>query len=444
MPFERFCRAAFEQAASLAPVHNVARDLLVAQLRADAETQLGPQLAATAIAAFEKLPLIHGGPHRCFVLDERVLSSLLVGDCIAKAGGAGALIWYGDTTVSLRSKGRRGPGWFTVGGERIAIFDVPSRYHDIPIASDRLAPRFNPAFVRALAGTPLENGLQRAGTAIETIPATTFADAIRILNGEIWKEISGAVPLLQLDTGSIACLIAEHLKENSSPIRQILLDRQSRVAWLALVAGLQYGPVQEFISWNTDFFWLVEGGRRYALACSDTTLVPPQSSGVTPIKLEAQPLIDALVAGRLFPNLYLTHLALLWLPRILMTGGAYQISYDALPRPRLARGIATGEAQPMPLATVQDPTSILTYGALDLQHPAVEAALSDIRERRRWSAEALLPVTTRALMGDLAVLKNSSRWKRHSTARLSDSPVTSAPTSQQGTLVFSSTQEEQV
>lgn len=251
--------------------------------------------------------LFHSGPHLRLLTEPRTFNALMYAALVAQISKNDVVIWYQDSTTSLEQRPRCGPGWLESKQHQIWLFDIARKSNcRTPTLTNAEAVRLSPELHRLQPDTPISNILKRTLDHLTSTEWRSYADALQDINSYLWQQTFGrhGLRLLQIDTRFTARLVARHCLTSTSLIFKLLFEEPLRNLCKKEIERLSASELEEFVNWNTDWFWFVEGNRRFALILQNGRLYRSGDEGDYICSFEPEALAQKLQSGELIPNLF--------------------------------------------------------------------------------------------------------------------------------------------
>lgn len=398
------------------PIAVAARGILRSRLQIRAGSILPSEKVAAVMTAFDSTAVVQAGVHSQLLLDPISFNAFLLGWLGAVEARLPGFFVFTGTTVTMETVGKEGPGWLDLGDRQINLFGMGR--HKLcrqsvcgagPVtlnqaALEEAAPHFEsagwPDVLLAQAGRSLGNA----------------ADAMAELNGRLvahWDDVEAAPPVF-FDDRHAALVLAQHLEDPDGLLTRLLTDPVRRARLDAALAEAATGPYGRFLPDGTTHFWGVREKRVRKLAVVAGRLMEPERPHGVIVPLERDALRDALLTGRLLPNLFLLFMVMAILPRVRVLGGLRQIGYVPVYQSVLLEVLDRSRADESELAA-ELTTCESAWGMRVIEGPgpireapenAAPGRLLD-RLRKRYSDVSLAEATD-----SLRLLRESGRWRR--------------------------------
>ncbi|HEX8339195.1 MAG TPA: hypothetical protein VF621_20910 [Pyrinomonadaceae bacterium] len=291
--------------------------------------------ADEALRQFERCPVLQTADHSELLLDPHSFHTNLLYHVGARATGNRFLFVNAASTVTFETWRAHGPGWLNVRGARVNVFGLsrrsltgtsvcaapgPFRFR---LAVDKDAHTLNDAesaYLEELRGL-------LGGREYESAPAA-FAAVNGIMWGS-WGDARSTTPVIT-DDRLTASLVARHLADGQSLLGRMLFTHDVRARLEGELARIASGAGRWALPSTTQHFWGVRDGRIRPLRVADGELREVGAREGFRLTFEREAVARALVAGRLYPNLFIGFLALSTLPRVRVLGGHRQFTYVPL------------------------------------------------------------------------------------------------------------------
>jgi hypothetical protein len=344
------------------------------------------------INAFESeianFPVIQTGPHLHLLIEPDAFYTHLFSLLGLKARNSRSYLSYACSTVKFVERGRKGPGWLTLGGRAINVFGL-SRSGMIPYS---ILARNGGYEFRLLDADRNRDASSLVAELAEQLPVGAFpsaAEAILEANQGLWHRHFGpSVDFLQLDDEDVADLVVAHLADDKSFLQAWLADDgqlASRI--IAEIDLLALTPWSGWLKNSTHFFWGCRGGRIFPLSLNGTTLTSCGKEGFN-LPFTAPSLSEALIAGKIIPNLFLVFVVIAMLPGMRVLGGSRHAIYFPLMRYTLCCALAKVGADDALLKNLVADARPGAWGHRVINSPAQPFAL--LRENRMHGLSGLL------------------------------------------------------
>ncbi len=309
-------------------------------LRAARNAGLTDDRASLIAAEIINAPVMQAGPHLHLLIEPDAYYTHLFSLMGLTAHRRSAYVSYAVSTVKFVERGRKGPGWLTLGGEAINVFGL-SRSQMIPYS---ILARNGPyRFVlKNVDGADGDGDLvARLRSILPQEEFSSAALAIKRANASLWNRyFDPDIDFLQIDDEDVADLVIEHLQDKSSWLARNLFREGGLVqCLLSCTEALANGPWLGWLKNTTDLFWGNDRGRLFPLRIAGSRL---EARGAENFRLEfaAEAVIEALQARKIIPNLFLMFIVTAILPGVRVLGGSRHIVYYPLMRNVFWRALA--------------------------------------------------------------------------------------------------------
>ncbi|MBY5827761.1 hypothetical protein [Rhizobium leguminosarum] len=290
----------------------------------------------TVAAAFEReissFPVMQMGPHLHLLIEPDAFYTHLFSIMGLSALGRRAYLSYACSTVKFVERGRKGPGWLKIQGQSINTFGL-SRSRMIPYSV--LAANDQYAFQLINVDNPGHEPemLARLRGILPSGQFSSAAEAIKSGNDCLWRHIfDQKLNFMQVDDTDVVHLLIAHLNDDNSWIkRRLFKDCSLACEIIAAIEQLNDTPWRGWLRNTTHFFWGCRDGQLFPLWLQGGAL---RSCGKHELTVDYSPssIVDALVAGRIIPNLLLMFIATTMIPGVRSLGGSRHTIYYPLMR----------------------------------------------------------------------------------------------------------------
>lgn len=277
-------------------------------------------------------PVMQMGPHLHLLIEPDAFYTHLFSIMGLSALGRQTYLSYACSTVKFVERGRKGPGWLRLEGQAINTFGL-SRSRMIPYSV--LAANDQYAFRLVNVDNPGHEPetLARLRAILPSGQFSSAADAIKSGNDCLWRHaFDQKLSFMQVDDADVVHLLITHLSDENSWIRRRLFkDCSLACEIITAIEKLDDTPWRGWLRNTTHFFWGCCDGQLFPLWLQDGYL---RSFGKHELTVDYSPssIIDALVAGRIIPNLLLMFIATTMIPGVRSLGGSRHTIYYPLMR----------------------------------------------------------------------------------------------------------------
>ncbi|MDC7259549.1 MULTISPECIES: hypothetical protein [unclassified Shinella] len=294
-------------------------------------------LAQLLIEQIHRRPVIQTGPHCHLVVEPDAFFTHLFNLMALKAHSEAWYLNYSVSTVKFTERAKKGPGWLLLDGQNVNVFGLSHRQMEPYSICGRHAPR---RFAMRPADPHVDHPMRdRLQAVLPDREFSSAADAVKSANECLWRACVGRnVHFLQLDDADVATLVIDHLRDRESWLSRHFINCPATLATFAgAVRELNSGPWAGWFTFNTDFFWLIHGGRLKRLHLEGGKL--RDSLGDFEVDFNADSLAESLEAREIVPSLFLVFMVVAILPALRALGGSRQIIYYPLMRAALLKAL---------------------------------------------------------------------------------------------------------
>lgn len=302
-------------------------------------------LAAMFEREIRSFPVMQMGPHLHLLIEPDAFYTHLFSIMGLSVLGRRTYLSYACSTVKFVERGRKGPGWLKLEGQAINTFGL-SRSRMIPYSV--LAANDQYAFRLVNVDNPGHEPetLARLRSMLPSGQFSSAADAIKSGNDCLWRHaFDQKLSFMQVDDADVVHLLITHLSDENSWIkRRLFKDCSLACEIISAIEKLDDTPWRGWLRNTTHFFWGCCDGQLFPLRLQDGNL---RSCGKHELTVDYSPssIVDALVAGRIIPNLLLMFIATTMIPGVRSLGGSRHTIYYPLMRHAVCTALRSVEPE---------------------------------------------------------------------------------------------------